>query len=50
MKCNCGNEMNKGSGYFSTDYQCERCGNEYNSSGQILSSRSQWGEETGEQF
>ncbi len=27
---------------------CDRCGADYNSSGQMLADRSQWGEETGE--
>ncbi len=29
---------------------CERCGRDYNSSGQLLGSREFWGEETGESF
>lgn len=29
---------------------CEKCGTEYNGSGQMLASRDQWGEETGERF
>ena len=46
----CGTECHRGSGYFSTDYLCQGCGTEFNSAGQVLSQRSQWGEETGEQF
>lgn len=30
------------------DVDCDKCGREYNSSGQLLADRSQWGEETGE--
>lgn len=30
--------------------ECEKCGTEYNGSGQRLAHRSQWGEETGEKF
>ena len=30
------------------DVGCDRCGREYNSSGQLLADRSQWGEESGE--
>lgn len=30
------------------DVDCEKCGREYNSSGQLLAPREQWGEETGE--
>ena len=29
---------------------CDKCGADYNGSGQLLSSRSQWGEETGEHW
>lgn len=29
---------------------CSRCGNDYNSSGQQLAAREQWGEETGEHW
>lgn len=50
MKCQCGNVMVQGSGYFPTDYLCNKCGKEYNSAGQSLAPRSQWGEETGEVF
>ena len=50
MKCSCGNLMTRGSGYFDTDFKCDRCEKEYNGSGQSLAPRSQWGEETGETF
>lgn len=30
--------------------ECDKCGTEYNGSGQMLAPRSQWGEETGETF
>lgn len=30
------------------DIECQKCGREYNSAGQLLADRSQWGEETGE--
>jgi hypothetical protein len=50
LKCHCGNVMVQGSGYFQTDYLCSKCGKEYNSAGQRLTPRSQWGEETGEVF
>lgn len=33
---------------FGADYSCSRCGREYNSGGQALAPRCQWGEETGE--
>ena len=51
MKCrHCKELMFRGSGYFSTDYQCPKCGREYNGSGTELASRHLWGEETGESF
>jgi phage FluMu protein Com len=46
----CGQVLIRGSGYFPTDYKCPRCSHEYNSNGNLLTPRSQWGEETGEQF
>jgi predicted RNA-binding Zn-ribbon protein involved in translation (DUF1610 family) len=49
IKC-CGKELKQGSGYFSTDYKCPVCGSEYNSAGNKLTDRSEWGEETDEQF
>lgn len=33
-----------------SDTYCERCGQEFNSSGQRLAPREFWGEETGERF
>jgi len=47
---NCGTMMQRGSGYFSSDYKCAVCEREYNSGLQLLAPRSQWGEETGEVF
>lgn len=43
-KCACGNVVAL-EGFTNT---CEDCGRDYNSSGQLLAPRSQWGEETGE--
>lgn len=43
-KCNCGHKVELSS-FTNT---CDRCGSDYNQSGQLLASRSQWGEETGE--
>ncbi len=31
-----------------SDIECQGCGREYNSAGQLLADRSQWGAETGE--
>jgi hypothetical protein len=42
-KCDCGREVEL-SGFTNT---CD-CGRDYNWSGQLLASREQWGEETGE--
>ncbi len=42
--CDCGEEVEL-EGFTNT---CERCGNDYNASGQLLAPREQWGEETGE--
>lgn len=45
-RCDCGATMDwEGPG---RDVHCDRCGAEYNSAGQLLAPRSQWGEETGE--
>ena len=45
-KCKCGNEIpSDGPG---RDFHCDCCGLEFNSSGQQLADRRQWGEETGE--
>ncbi len=49
IKC-CGQILRRGSGYFATDYRCDICGAEYNSSGHKLAPRQFWGEETGECF
>jgi hypothetical protein len=45
MTCDCGNEL-----FFRPggDCTCAKCGDSYNSAGQKLAPRSQWGEETGE--
>lgn len=44
LRCDCGEHVSL-DGFTCT---CERCGADYNSSGQRLAPRSQWGEETGE--
>ena len=46
IKCDCGQCLEgwRAGG----DVDCDRCGREYNASGQLLADRSQWGEETGE--
>ena len=43
-KCACGSHVDL-DGFTNT---CDRCGRDYNSAGQLLAPRSQWGEETGE--
>ena len=43
-KCHCGRKVVL-DGFTNT---CEKCGRDYNSSGQELAPRSYWGEETGE--
>lgn len=44
--CRCGSKIPwEGPG---SDFECLRCGNAYNSAGQHLAPRSQWGKETGE--
>jgi len=43
-RCNCGNEVWL-AGFTNT---CDGCGADYNSAGQRLAPREQWGEETGE--
>lgn len=45
-KCSCGMLVHL-SGFTNT---CDRCGNDYNMSGQLLAPREQWGEETGEHY
>ncbi len=44
IRCDCGREI------FCIEFTntCENCGSDYNSSGQLLSPREFWGEETGE--
>jgi len=45
-RCECGETLwSNGPG---RDFHCEKCGTEYNSGGQTLAPRSQWGWETGE--
>lgn len=46
VRCNCGECLEgwRAGG----DVSCDLCGREYNSSGQMLADRSQWGKETGE--
>lgn len=46
MRCDCGCTLEgwRAGG----DVDCDKCGREYNSSGQLLADRSQWGCETGE--
>ena len=45
-KCSCGEEVVLAN-FTNT---CDGCGADYNSSGQMLACRSQWGEETGEHW
>lgn len=44
IRCGCGGKV-VCEGFTNT---CDRCGRDYNGSGQLLAPRSQWGEETGE--
>lgn len=45
LECDCGYQFELHSSWAN---DCDKCGREYNGSGQLLASRSQWGEETGE--
>ena len=45
-KCICGEEVQLGR-FTNT---CDECDRDYNSQGQLLADRSQWGEETGESY
>lgn len=45
LKCDCGTTV-----YLSGFTNTCRCGRDYNSFGQLLAPRSQWGEETGESW
>lgn len=47
VECNCGSKVLCQDSWASA---CEKCGTEYNGSGQQLAPREFWGEETGEQF
>ena len=47
--CRCG-AKSIGPAWFGEDFQCARCSTEYNSAGQALAPRAQWGEETGETY
>lgn len=44
LRCHCGDTVEL-SGFTNT---CDKCGADYNSAGQTLAPRDQWGEETGE--
>jgi hypothetical protein len=46
MRCDCGAIIELWRA--GADVGCDRCDRSYNSSGQLLADRSQWGEETGE--
>lgn len=46
LQCECGAFLDWAG--FGRDYDCERCGRAYNSGGQELAPREQWGCETGE--
>jgi hypothetical protein len=46
ITCKCGEEMERH--IPGADVECDKCHREYNSSGQELAPREQWGEETGE--
>lgn len=46
LKCDCGSHVRL-HGFTNT---CDNCERDYNMSGQLLANRSQWGEETGEQW
>lgn len=48
MRCDCGATIHTSDYRPGADMQCNRCGREYNSAGQALAPREQWGEETGE--
>lgn len=48
LGCPCGEELHAHIGQFTIT--CDRCGADYNSAGQRLADRSQWGEETGETY
>lgn len=45
IRCDCGAKLEA---WDHHDVDCDRCQREYNSAGQLLAPRSQWGEETGE--
>lgn len=45
VQCHCGNQVELDNSWAN---ECDRCGSEYNGSGQHLAPRGQWGEETDE--
>jgi hypothetical protein len=47
LVCHCGARVEM-TGRPGADTQCDKCGTEFNSAGQTLAPRAQWGEETGE--
>lgn len=48
MECPCGALIDCEGNRPGADVDCPKCGREFNSAGQELAPRSQWGEETGE--
>lgn len=48
MRCDCGTTIHLDDYRPGADAECNRCGREYNSAGQALAPRSEWGHETGE--
>lgn len=48
MRCDCGKTVHFTDYRPGSDVECNYCGREYNSAGQLLAPREQWGEETGE--
>ena len=48
LRCDCNALLHLDDVRPGADVECDRCGREYNSGGQALAPRSQWGEETGE--
>ncbi len=50
IKCDCGARVTAHRGSWMGVHTCDRCGRDYNSAGQELAPRHQWGEETGESY